>query len=181
MKNMFSQPTGYTGRLVEKELFGETVENERAPDLEDYCNYNRSVGLVKESQPFDNPSEPDTFFADDMLANTAIQIKEEDFSKFRFFTAVNSHLDKYHGVDAFIEYDHPDAGVVRITLDVTTNPAKGDSYKADVIILWPQEGLDPKLDKEDYRKKLNEVSDRISEIIEKKVSEKQNGRRQYVN
>lgn len=46
----------------------------------------------------------------------------------KFYTAVHSAMDFYHGVDAFFEF----RGVL-VTIDVTINPNK-NSGKADVIV-----------------------------------------------
>jgi hypothetical protein len=104
-------------------------------------------------------------------ATLADKIGLEDYKDLRFYTAVGSQLDFKHGVDAFFEVDMNGKTFV-VTLDVSMNERKKDEsdIKADVLISMPGDGLDPKLkeDKEEYHKKLEEVSNEIIDAIEEK-------------
>jgi len=155
---------GYTGRMAEKELFDEAIET---TGLELYLNYQQSLKAVKESQPWEDPSDPDKRFANDLHATIANKLGFEDYSKLKFYTSVNSHLDKYHGVDAFFELELDNGQKNRVTLDVTLNINKGEDWKADVVFQWPSEGLDPDLpeDKKEYIKQLEFIADRIVKLI----------------
>lgn len=161
----------YTGGLAEREIFGEIKKGDQA--LEFYSSYGNSIEFVKKSQPYEDPSEPDKRFPNDLQATIAYSLNLDDYSKLRFYTAVGSHLDKYHGIDAFFELELKGGRIVRATLDVTLDPVKeSGGWKADVVFLWPSDGLDPLLpeDKEKYKDKLKEVSERVKECLNKKIN-----------
>lgn len=166
----------YTGGLTEHELFSSVEKNRSIPNLEMYLPYKRAKNIVKESQPYEDPSDPDPRFANDLHATIAERLNLDDYSKLRLFTAVKSHFDQYHGVDAFFEFDSQSGRVV-IKLDVTTNPSKGEYIKNDDIIVfhYPSDGLDPKIqeDKEAYEGKLNEVSQSVINMINQKIERKE--------
>jgi hypothetical protein len=134
------------GKLVESELLGETKKEmvifNQLHETETYMKYNEAFNFAKKHQRGD-PFNPKRFFPKsirDALKNEeALSIEDE--SQLGFYTALNSPLDRYHGVDAFIEYRNGEKTVV-VTIDVTMNSSK-DRYKADVILAIPSGGLDP--------------------------------------
>jgi len=175
---------GYTGHLIERELLGEINKRKYKEALQKryelpsavFDNFElfvketwkkisleKSLALAKEAQPEDSdPTEPTPRFASDLYAYVAEELglkKEDDFKKLRFYTAVRSHADQ-RGVDAFFELDTA-RETIFVTLDVTGNPRKGDGWRADVVFEWPMDGLDPKLDKEEWARKTREISDRV--------------------
>ncbi len=162
---------GYTGGMIERELFGETEKREGTPPLKRYLNFKQSLDVVKKSQINEDLSDPDRRFANDLHATVANRIGLDDYSRLKFYTAVNddtkTHLDYYHGVDAFLELEREKEGIIRVTLDVTSNKSKSEEWKADVVFLWPSDGLDPKLpeDKEEYKRILEDVAQRVVNII----------------
>lgn len=166
---------GYTGGQLEKELFSSIEQKESHPPLELYIGYKAAKNIVKDSQPYEDPSDPDPRFANDLHATVAESLKLEDYSKLRLFTAVDSHFDQRHQVDAFFELDSRGGRVV-VKLDVTTNPQKGEynSDKGILVFLFPREGLDPSLeeDKEEYFEIIEKLNNRIVEDIENKIKGK---------
>lgn len=169
---MFKE-SGYTGAILEAEVFDKIKKEKYRYELRDYKNFKESMRLVKDAQPYEDPSDPDPRFANDLHATVAEALHLEDYSKLRIYTAVGSHLDKYHSVDAFFEYDIGEDKVF-VTFDVTSNPNKADSYRADIVFLMPPDGLDPTLeeDKEPYLEKINEVAkdtvNKLKEILNSK-------------
>lgn len=114
----------YTGRFFETDNFGESL----ARDTQ-YLEYDKALEEVKNNQPWD-PTDPKPRFANDLHAEVALELGlKDDWSELRFYTAIGSALDHYHGVDAFFEFDE-----ARVTMDITKNPAKASGYKADFII-----------------------------------------------
>jgi hypothetical protein len=169
---MLRAETGYTGKIIEREIFGE-IEKERPDVFENlentYLPYKKAMEVVKKMQPFD-PSDPKPRFANDLHATIAEKLKLEDYRKLKFFTAVSSHLDIWHGTDAFFELDLEGKKII-VTLDATSNPNK-DVCKADVLVEIPHEGLDPKEDRIEYIEKIEEVADEIVGVIKNKPPQK---------
>ena len=150
---------------MEREMLGEL---RKGIEKEQYQPYNEALDFVRENQPFD-PSDPDPRFANDLHATIADALRLKDYKHLEFYTAVGSNLDQFHGVDAFIEWhtdpeNNPKA-VQRVTLDITINPQKGESYKADVLIYVPSEGLDPKEDREEFAELVNNTAEEILEKL----------------
>ena len=164
---------GYTGKIAESEVLGETAkpEQEKEMDLESYVTYGQAVDLVQDFQPFQDSTDPyEKRFPQDVHATLADFLGLEDFSQLRYYTAIGSPLDHFHGVDAFFELDLGNGESVRVTLDMTQNPNKQD-YKADVVFQWPREGLSYKDsdDKPFWEEKVKEVAHQCLEVFEQKV------------
>lgn len=87
----------------------------------------------------------------------------DEWSQLRFYTAIGSALDHYHGVDAFFEF-----GGARVTMDITQNPAKESGYKADFII-GPEEV--------EYEKRRQEKAQEIAEQLREREAEAARRRR----
>ncbi len=144
--------SGYTGGIAEEELLGKVNTKEyfeQHPDIGTYVPFRDSVEYVKDSQ-FGDPENPRRFFPRSMLeALRGDEVLKEKVPEavYKFFTAVGSHLDKRHSIDAFVECV-PDPKhntvIIRTTLDVTRNTGKAGGYKADIVVLVPHEGVDPK-------------------------------------
>ena len=159
---------GYTGRLMEEELFS---ASEKESFSSEYLPYKESIEEAKENQPYEDPSDPEPRFSNDLHATVCEMLGLDDYSKLKIYTAIGSHLDVYHGVDAFFEVEI-NGKIHRVTLDVTFNKNKEDGGKADVVFLVPREGLDPgsKEDKEEYRNLLDDVALRVAEIFKNNIS-----------
>lgn len=164
---------GMFGKLIEQELLGEVKKDpatyERLVDMETvYQGYKQSIMYVKEHQRGD-PAHPARFFPRSLLerlrTNPELNINSDE--QIRFYTAVGSSLDRFHGVDAFFEYNTSDGKSVRVTIDVTINPNK-DRYKADVVLAIPQEGLDPK--DQNYNELISQFAELVKEEILTKVT-----------
>jgi len=93
----------------------------------EYRPYREAMDEVRRFQPGD-PSDPECRFANDFHAMVALELGLEDWSELKFYTAVGSPLDFYHGVDGFFEF----CGKV-VTIDGTTNPEKLDA-KANYVV-----------------------------------------------
>jgi len=99
-----------------------------------YMTFKKAMEAVKLGQPGD-PTDPEQRTANDLHALVCEELGLEDYSKLQFFTAVESPLDYYHGVDGWFEF----SGKV-VTIDVTLNPKK-ELPKADIIILGEDDGI----------------------------------------
>ncbi len=140
---------GYTGGIAEKELIGSSGFEKNKEHFE-YIPRRQAFEVVKSMQKFDS-TDPDPDFAN---AVHALIFEELGLSaeNLHFYSAVGSPLDLFHGVDAWFELDNGK----RVTIDLTMNPNK-DEYKADIVFLVPTDGLDRKVDNNqfmEYSKKL---------------------------
>lgn len=120
---------GYTGGLLEADVFPTVGHGARTREYVPFSQARIAWELVRKNQPW-NPSEP-TGWAGDLHSEVCIALGMEDWADLCLFSAVGSALD-WHGTDVWFEF----AGLpgVRVTLDVTVNPAKFDGYRADIIV-----------------------------------------------
>ncbi len=112
----------YTGRLFEEEVVRRCLWV-----CADYVPFRKAMAMVKRFQPWD-PTDPSSPAVNDFHALVCLELGVEDYSVVKFYTAVGSPLDRFHGIDSFIEWN----GVV-VTFDLTIN-SKKDEYKADIIL-----------------------------------------------
>ena len=105
---------GYTGHLFEEEVLGNCQA-----ECHGYMSWREAVELVRKSQP--RHKTP-------VATRLEVEVGRQLGGVVKFFTAVHSAMDVFHGTDGFFEY----CGVV-VTIDVTTNPHK-DCGKADMIV-----------------------------------------------
>lgn len=108
---------GITGHLFEEATLGRC-----AAICQGYESWRKAVEEVRKHQP--RQKRP----AAVRLENEVVKCFGKLGMSVKFYTAVRSTLDVYHGVDAFFEF----RGVL-VTIDVTINPNK-DCGKADVIV-----------------------------------------------
>ncbi len=117
--------TGYTGRLFEKEVLATCLLHWKQGQA--YDGFQKSMWLVMMCQPWD-PSDPSTRAGNDLHCQVALALGLEDWGELRFFSALGSPLDRFHGIDGFFEW----RGTV-VSIDLTTDPKKVE-YKADIVI-----------------------------------------------
>lgn len=159
------------GKLIESELLGETRKEiaflDELNEMPTYLKYRQSVEFTKSHQRGD-PFNPKRFFPkslrDGLKGEEMLNITTED--QLGFYTVLNSALDRYHGVDAFFEYKGKDRSIL-LTIDVTSNPSK-DSYKADVVLAIPSEGLDPH--DPEYAELISQYVEQIKEKLLTKIN-----------
>lgn len=166
----------YTGGSVEADLFGKIEQEAKKKERPAYLPYKTAMNLVKELQPGD-PTEPEADFANDLHATVAEKLGLEDYGFLKFYTAVGSELDFYHGVDAFFELEDPETNKTYIlTLDLTLRSIKEKMFdlkdkigvKADWIMSIDEKTLDKVDNKDAYDDFLNEESDSIVYLINSK-------------
>lgn len=99
-----------------------------------YIPYDQAMELVRKSQPF-NPENPSPSFAKMLHANIKQFLSLGEHISLKFYTAVGSHLDRHHGIDAFFEISDAEGAIAaRTTMDIKKyNPEK--SIKADQLIV----------------------------------------------
>lgn len=105
---------GYTGHLFEEEMLGTC----KAP-YRGYMSWRDAAEMVRKNQPTKKT---------ETVTNLEKEVGKQLGEVVKFYTAVRSSMDMFHGTDGFFEFH----GFV-VTVDVTTNLHK-DSGKADIII-----------------------------------------------
>ncbi len=168
---MRSDRWGFSGKIVERELFGAIsqegrMETEAMLSRGEYLGHRRSLDFARTAQQFD-PTDPAPRFANDLHATVAERLGFEDYARLKFYSAVGSMFDVKHGVDGFFEVQlDPEDPKSRctVTMDITTNPNKQE-YKANIIIQVPGDGLDAKEDKELWAAKIEEVADQVVALL----------------
>ncbi len=132
----------YSGRMNEADVFGrfrptpEFAAAFRAKAKENgYVGYEAALDLVRQYGQQD-PLNPDKPFANELRQAVieALELEtEQEMDRVRFYSAIGTPADKWHGIDGWIEYQTPQGRKIIVTVDVTQNPNK-DVWKADVII-----------------------------------------------
>jgi len=112
----------FTGQEVEEAVLGHALVKGKH-----YLPFRKSMRVVMAHQPWD-PSDPGTRFTNDLHASVALALGLEEWSELKFFTAIGSQLDWFHGVDCFFSL----RGEI-VTIDVTIDPRKLTA-KADVVL-----------------------------------------------
>ncbi len=134
---------GYFGKELEEDIFGHVKATKEFQEFykkivkkNGYVEYGPAIRLVREFTEQD-PTNPEKEFLNDLRLEIAdqLELEEDEIGGLLAFSAVGTPIDRWHGVDAFIELDIGDdrRGPIVITLDATLN-SKKDEYKADVII-----------------------------------------------
>lgn len=167
MRNRY-ESSGATGGIVEEELFGKSLyEKETHLDMEHYEYFSKrnSFEVLKDMQPFDDPTEPDPDFANAVHCYV-FEGLEIDAKDLRFYTAVKSPLDRFHKVDGWFEIGEG-RKTTMVTVDLTLNPKKGE-YKADIVFLVPEGGLDRKVDKKQFIQYSEKLAEEVIEFFKER-------------
>ena len=117
--------TGLTGRLFEWSVLGKALTTPE--NLLGYLPFKKAMALAKKLTCW-NPTDPEPRQANNLHFYVCEALKVEDYSKVRFYSALGTPLDFFHGVDCWIEYDSR-----VVTIDLTANGHK-DYHKADVVV-----------------------------------------------
>ena len=157
-----------TGKIIEAELFGGTREKEGRRH-NGYLTYASSLEVVKATQGNNDPTDPEWPFANDLHATIAQELCPDAYDQLKFYTAIGSPLDFYHGVDGVIEFSVEGGDALLVTIDVTTNPEK-DAYKADIIVQVPFDGLDREVDKDQYGEAVIAAAQQVIEALKLKLA-----------
>ena len=163
------EKSGITGKIVERELFGESKykerTGERSPEEFSFYRYNSCLDLLKKMQPF-SPIDPKPDFAKTVhqLIYGRLGL---DARQLRFYTAIESPFDIKHGVDGWFEVSLRPNTYLRVTVDLTTNPDKAlRKFPADIPnFLVPHDGLDINVDREQFLEYSNSLAEQVADIF----------------
>lgn len=160
----------YSGKMNERDTFGEPKRGKgytaawRAKAAESgYLKFDDALKLVREHLEQDptNPAKP---FAKELRLAVIDGLgleTDEDMDRVRFYSAIGTPADVFHGVDAWMEYETPNRQRLVITLDATRNPSK-DSAKADVVI---PEISDPAEDEKKFLEQVGTYGEEIAHML----------------
>jgi len=109
------------GTSVEKAVLGAPQFPEKPNS--DYLPFDKAINLVRDAQP--NPLSRSRIVKE-LRKNIASLCHDKD-NAVKFFTAIGTPLDVFHGVDAFFEQAHR-----RVTIDISLK--EKESHKADVLM-----------------------------------------------
>lgn len=174
MANRFEK-SGITGKIVERELFGKSLhskyeQNEEVGGYWERYDFERRLEILKRLQPFQSiEAAPDFAKTVHTLASDKLKI---DPKVLRFFTAVESPVDWMNKIDGWFEIKIKDGPMLRVTIDITTNPEKAlPKYPADIPdFLVPSDGLDRKVDENQFLEYSNSLADEVVMILRPKLS-----------
>ena len=117
--------TGLTGRLFEWSVLGRELVTPLS--LRGYMSYQKAMALARRLASWD-PTDPEPQMANTLHFYVCEALGVECYSEVRFYSALGTPLDLFHGVDCWIEV----RGRV-VTIDLTANGHK-DYHKADVVV-----------------------------------------------
>ncbi|MBI5793623.1 hypothetical protein HZA87_00855 [Candidatus Uhrbacteria bacterium] len=175
----FDNPKGsrdfYSGRFNERDVLGEFRSNAAGlRALQDeagergYIARGRAIDLIRQHTQED-PTNPRKPFAKELRLAVIDELgleEDDDLDRIRFYSAVGTPLDVFHGVDGWIEFVPEKGSIQMITLDVMLDPGKV-SHKADVIV---QQFPDPVEDEVAFLEAVegyaSEVADRLRPSVE---------------
>lgn len=170
----------YSGRMYEADLLGdfkptkEFVAKLRAIRTETgYVERGKILDLIRR-HPSEDPTNPGKPFAYELRLATAEAMGLEDdadLDRLKFYTAVGTPADVFHGIDAWIEFESKRGNdSVIVTLDATKNPNKEEA-KADLVI---PEIPDPSEDEDAFLKAAEKYGGMVARQLQEKIREKKN-------
>ncbi|MBT4723152.1 hypothetical protein HN958_03660 [Candidatus Falkowbacteria bacterium] len=131
-----------------------------------------ALRLAKQQQPWKNPNLPDKPVPGDLLDAIATKLNiadTPDDELLKFYTAVGTPLDTFHGTDALIEY----LGT-RVLMDITLDPVKKTFEDSDVFAgkMIMDELPEPEKDQEAYDLAIDKYAEFIVQAINRQLTEK---------
>ncbi len=118
---------GITGKTFEIEVLG--VCRNVGGEVQ-YLPYHKAMKVAMSNQPWDDPTDPEPRFPRDLHFLVCEELGI-DCSELRYYTAVGTAFDFFHGIDAFFTYKRGDK-VYWVTLDLSLR--QKFEYKADILV-----------------------------------------------
>lgn len=167
-------------RDYQKELKKLQEEGAREGATNGFIKRAKAMELVRKFQPCDPTNPYQKPFSRDirvslidlMIIKGLISDDDEDKNRIKFYTAVGTPLDKFHSIDAFIEFEDKNGKKYPVTFDLTLNQNKQE-YKSDIVV---NELPDPNLDDEKikYLATIEQYAQKVMGVIEIKKSHEEN-------
>lgn len=157
--------------VFDKKLEGAVVTEFKDNHHSQVLDKEKAFMIIRQAQPRER--EP---LADDLYNTIAIELgleemdENEDYMDLKFYTAVDSKLDGIFGVDAFFIYNYTNPETkeqeeIRVTIDVTTNPAKFKSNSELILHFHSGDSESRKQWKEPVAQYGKEIADKIKQKI----------------
>lgn len=137
----------YPGRFLEKDLVGGGASKvfierlKQKGDKKNYLSFADSLSLIRETYQGD-PTNPDKELPRDLFVELRDKLglldEETEGDRLKFFSAIGTPLDIFHGVDCWFEFVNPGGRCLVVTVDITQNiesAMNGEKNKADLIIV----------------------------------------------
>jgi hypothetical protein len=175
-----------TGKDFEADLFGKP--NLYHPNYGDflrshaevdergvYFTYDNAVEIVKNFQDLNNPLNPGRPFAKELRLELAERLfgpeRMKDWDRVKFYTAIDTPLDRIHSVDAFFEIETDDGKIIRITLDASKNREKisREKYRADILVGGKGFGEEFYKTNEGFLKYVEQIADEAHREYKEKI------------
>jgi hypothetical protein len=188
-----SQQAFDTGRIFENATLGPYKHGKDYPaaikqliaahkdraEKEGWTPYNETINLLRAHYKGD-VLKPEKRFAEDLrieIIDALLEILphgnkyvDQISDSVRFYSSVETGLDYFHGVDAWIEVVGDNGEIVTFSIDVTTDPNKR-SAKADIVI--NQEAMkDPSAGEKNYYRYVKGVAEGIADTLAQRMKRK---------
>lgn len=160
---------GMTGQMAEYDVLSQVTRPESYEEWEKhqhltFLRFADALATVKKLQP-ENLDSQDPWLPFPNKVFCAITEKLEiSWKNLRYFTCVHfGELDYRRGIDAIFEWTLEDGQTITVSLDLKLDPNR--KSKADVVVIWPKEGLDPSLpeDREEHKRLVEETAEEITQ------------------
>ncbi len=154
-----------------KKALKELGANERG-----YLPFREAMELVKKFQPIDrktrkiqDPTNPEKPFPRDLriaIADALGLVTMEELERLRYYTAVGSPLDTFHGIDAFVELEGktPKEKSQFVTFDITLRTEASAKQGANANVIIRQLTTE---DTKKYLKELDEIAAQAAPFLKK--------------
>jgi hypothetical protein len=141
------------GKDIERAAFGiPPIKNKDR--LDTYQPFNEALQYVHEHQP--SPLERRSHSIKNLRSKIA-SLCHNEFEPVKFYTAVDTPLDTYHGVDGFFEQGHR-----IVTVDISMR--EKEAFKADVLLIASlDEDGRVVIDEREMDRVAHEVADRLNQ------------------
>ncbi|OHA06626.1 MAG: hypothetical protein A2934_00970 [Candidatus Sungbacteria bacterium RIFCSPLOWO2_01_FULL_47_10] len=144
--------------------------------------FEQAKKLVKKFQSSD-PRIPERPFARELRMEIIERlgfVEEKDMDRVKFYSAIGTPLDIWHGIDAFIEVEQEHGAPIVITLDATMltkeeKRARGQEIKADVLVSKKDVHIE---DEDELQSHIEKNADSVYEAYVKKREEAKNTKHQ---
>lgn len=123
-----------------------------------------AMEIVRKNQPLHLPE-----FARELIDAVDYLLHPEETEgtdNIRFFTAVESSLDKKYGIDGFFEITRPERKHL-ITIDITMNE-RSINNNVDLMIYIPRDGINIKHNAKLFRETIEKAAEKIINKLQEK-------------
>jgi len=169
------------GRRVELDTFGAVRKTadfdyvmRQLADRRGYVTFRQAMDLVR-SYTRQDPTRPEKPFAKELRQDVCefMRLPVPAWDSVRFYTAIDTPLDRFHHTDGWIEYVDPRSGErAFVTMDVTLDPAKihewisatqaqEEYFGANIVVMNPADQGDDYFDRQ-VREYAQLVASRLS-------------------